>query len=194
MRVAIDFLKLRCVRPAAGSVDRCYVFAAGAVDSGTRIVRVHPEEKISAEHSYSWPMEAGQSRDLRVRMAAAELSDFQTMTLRLIAAARVKGNYASALMFAAQIAQSIQSQGQMASTLGMVSHMPDQFNGDLLLGEFMLMVTNTGKEVSHWGIYSPTAEPLEAETKGDAIALKLTGNRAEYEIVFAVRAPVPSRR
>jgi hypothetical protein len=192
MRVAVDLLELHCVRPAAGNLDRCYVIAAGAVDSETRIVRVHPEEKIWAEHSYSWPMESGQRRDLHIRMAAAELSDYRTMTLRLITAARINGSYASALMFTSEIAQLVQSQGQMASTLAMVSHLPDQFNGDLLLGEFTLIVTNAGGEASHWGIYSPSAEPLKHETKGDAIGLKLTANQADYEIVLAVRAPVPS--
>lgn len=192
MRVALDLLQFRCVRPAAGNLDRCYLVAAGAVDSQSRIVRVHPEEKIWAEHGYSWPMDCGGRRDLYTRIVAPKLGEYQSMTLRLIVAARVEGNYASALMFASEIAQQIESQGQMASTIAMVSHLPDQINGDLLLGEFTLIVTNKGTEVTHWGVYSPSAGPLEVETNGDAIGLKLTGNQANYEIVLAVQAPAAS--
>src|SRR5579862_3065940 len=136
MRAALDLLQLRCIRPAAGNLDRCYFIAAGAIDSKIRIVRVHPEEEIWAEHGYSWPMDGGRQRDLHTRIVAAELGEYQTMTLRLIAAARIESNYASELMFASEIAQQIESQGQMASTIAMVSHLPDQINGDLLLGEF----------------------------------------------------------
>jgi hypothetical protein len=193
MRVGLDLLQLDCVHPVSGERDLCYAIVAGSVGSETRISRVHPEEKAWADHRYSWPMKSGEQRDLRVRLASAELSDFESMTMRVIAAVRINGAYASALMFASGIAHQVQSQHAMAATLAMLSHLPDELGyGDVLLGEFTLSVTNIGGQVSQYVVYSPSAEPLRKQNKkSEAIALRLTANKANYKILLAVRAPVP---
>jgi hypothetical protein len=195
MRIALDLLQLRCVRPVTGTGDLCYAIAAGSAGFETRIVHVHPEEKVWADHGYAWPMKTGERRDLRVRMTSAELNDFQTMTLRVIVATRIQGAYASALIFASQLAQQAQSQPEMMSVLAFVSHLPDQLvYGDFLLGEFTLSVTNMGGEATHSTVYSPSAEPWRKQTEDREIALRLTANKANYEILLAVRAPAPPPR
>ena len=68
-------------------------------------------------------------------------------------------------------------------------------NNDVLIGEFTTSITIIGGEplLSVW--YSPTAQPVERRTQKGVVSLHLSGNKADYRILLAMRAPAePPRR
>jgi hypothetical protein len=197
MRVALDLLGFDCVRPVSNGGDDCYLIAGGSVESQSRIVRVHPEDKAWAEHGYAWPMRAGEHRDLRVRIASAEVDQFLSLTLRMVVAARTDGSFFSALVFGSAIATQVHTMPEMAGMIASLFPLGDELqNRDLVIGDFTTSITNIGSEPSLSVTYSPTVQPLGKQDDPDgAISLQLSGNQADYRIQLAMRAPAaPPRR
>jgi hypothetical protein len=199
MRVALDLLGVDCVRPVSSGGDLCYLLAGGAVESQSRIVRVHPEHKAWAEHGYTWPMHAGEHRDLRVRIASADVDANLSLTLRMIVAARTEGTegrFFSALMLGSEIATQVHAMPQMAGMFAAISPLDDTLpNQDALIGDFTASITNISDEPSLSVVYSPTAQPFgKQDIPEGVISLQLSGNQADYRILLAMRAPADPLR
>jgi hypothetical protein len=141
-------------------------------------------------------MRAGEHRDLRVRIASANVDTNLSLTLRMIVAARMEGSFFSALMLGSEIATQVHTMPQMAGLFAAVSPLSDALpNEDALLGDFTATITNIGDEPTLWGVYSPTAQPFgKQDIPHGVISLQLRGNQADYRILLAMRAPADPPR
>jgi hypothetical protein len=132
-----------------------------------------------------------------VRIASADVSEHLSLTVRTIVAVRTGGSFFSALLLGSAIATRVNEMPQMAGMYASLFPPSDQLgSGDSLIGDFTTSIVNIGSEPSLNVMYTPSAQPFgEQGIHEGAISLQLSGNKADYRILLAMRAPAaPPRR
>jgi hypothetical protein len=190
VRVWLDLVTLKCIRPVTGQTDLCYAMISGVSGEGGTIIRVHPEEKAWKQHSYSWPMGTGESRAIGLCLTSIELSLLQGSTIRVIFAARKRGSYFSSLLIASQMASTMQQYSGFAGAFALGYASPVEMGEDLLIGEFTLMITNWGNGISRQVGFCPSSRPNGTFARGpNCFSIAFESNGGTYSVVAAVRLP-----